>query len=206
MQMPVVVLASRNRGKVVELSALLRAFDPLITILGLDEFPGLGEIEETGATFLDNARIKARAVCAATGHIAVADDSGLEVDALSGAPGVYSARFSGPDATDERNNAKLLDELRNVDWTSRTARFRCAMVALAPSGAELTADGVWEGRILTAPRGKGGFGYDPLFLDEQSGMSAAEMDSGEKNRRSHRARAMARLLEVWPAFWKHVSR
>jgi XTP/dITP diphosphohydrolase len=206
MQMPVVVLASRNRGKVVELSALLRAFDPLITIRGLDEFPGLGEIEETGATFLDNARIKARAVCAATGHIAVADDSGLEVDALSGAPGVYSARFSGPDATDERNNAKLLDELRNVDWTSRTARFRCAMVALAPSGAELTADGVWEGRILTAPRGKGGFGYDPLFLDEQSGMSAAEMDSGEKNRRSHRARAMARLLEVWPAFWKHVSR
>jgi XTP/dITP diphosphohydrolase len=204
--MPVVVLASRNRGKIAELSTLLRAFDPLITIRGLDEFPDLGEIEETGATFLDNARIKARAVCAATGHMTVADDSGLEVDALSGGPGVHSARFSGPDATDERNNAKLLDALRNVDWNSRTARFRCVIVALAPSGAELTADGAWEGRILTAPRGRGGFGYDPLFLDEQSGMSAAEMNAGEKNRRSHRARAMARLLQDWPAFWKHVSR
>jgi XTP/dITP diphosphohydrolase len=203
--MPEVVLASRNRGKIAELTALLHAFDPSIIVRGLDDFPSLGEIEETGATFLENARIKARAVSEATGYVAIADDSGLEVDALSGAPGVYSARYSGSDATDARNNSKLLDNLRGIDREKRTARFRCVMVAMAPSGAELDAEGVWEGRILTSPRGQGGFGYDPLFFDEQTGLSAAQMDPREKNTRSHRAMAMARLLQGWPAFWKHAS-
>jgi XTP/dITP diphosphohydrolase len=204
--MSIIVLASGNRGKISEISALLHDFDPSIVVRGLDSFPDLGEIEETGTTFLENARIKARAVCAATGLVTIADDSGLEVDALSGAPGVYSARYSGPDATDERNNAKLLEQLKGVEMERRTARFRCAIFAQAPNNAKLTAEGVWEGRILTAPRGRGGFGYDPLFLDEQAGMTAAELDPREKNRRSHRGKAMARLLQSWPAFWKQSLR
>ena len=200
-----IVLATGNKGKITELTAILHAYDPSIVVRGVGEFPGIGEIEETGTTFLENARIKARAVRDATGRVAVADDSGIEVDALSGAPGVFSARYSGSNATDERNNLKLLEELRDVSWERRTARFRCVMVALSPSGDELHAEGVWEGRILTAPRGRGGFGYDPLFLDEQTGLSAAELPPEEKNRRSHRAKALACLLQNWPAFWKRIS-
>jgi XTP/dITP diphosphohydrolase len=204
--MSIIILASGNRGKISEISALLHDFDPSIVVRGMDSFPDLGEIEETGTTFLENSQIKARTVCAATGLVTIADDSGLEVDALSGGPGVYSARYSGPDATDERNNAKLLEQLQGVEMERRTARFRCVIFAQAPNSAELTAEGVWEGRILTAPRGRGGFGYDPLFLDEQSGMTAAELDPREKNRRSHRGKAMARLLQSWPAFWKQSLR
>jgi XTP/dITP diphosphohydrolase len=196
-----IVLATRNRGKIAELEHLLRAYDPAISVRGLDEFPGIGEIEETGSTFVENARIKAVAVCKATGLIAIADDSGLEVDALGGAPGVYSARYAGLDATDESNNAKLVNALLEVERERRTARFRCAMVAKAPTGAELVAEGAWEGRILPSPRGTMGFGYDPLFLDEQLGLSAAEMAPEVKNGRSHRGKAMARLLEHWPGFW-----
>jgi XTP/dITP diphosphohydrolase len=196
-----IVLATRNRGKIAELAYLLRAYDSMITVRGLDEFPEIGEIEETGSTFVENARIKADAVCSATGLVAIADDSGLEVDALGGAPGVYSARYAGIDANDERNNAKLLDALLGVGHERRTARFKCVMVAKAPTGAELVAEGVWEGRVLPSPRGNLGFGYDPLFLDEQLGLSAAEMPPEVKNRRSHRGKAMALLLEHWPGFW-----
>ena len=157
--MQTVVLATRNQGKIKEFAALLAGFD--LIVKGLDQYPEIGDIPETGDTFLDNARIKARTVAEATGLVAVADDSGIVVDALDGAPGVYSARYSGEDATPARNNEKLLRELRGVPTEKRSARFACVMVAAAPDGREISAEGFWEGRIAEAPEGDGGFGYDP---------------------------------------------
>jgi XTP/dITP diphosphohydrolase len=170
-------------------------------VRGLDAYPEIGDIPETGETFEDNALIKARAVSEATGLIAVADDSGVVVDALGGAPGVYSARYSGQGATDERNNAKLLGELDGVDEPARTARFVSVVAAWAPDGRSLTARGEWEGRVLAAPRGAGGFGYDPLFFDPEVGLTAAEMTRQAKNGRSHRGKALRKLLALWPEFW-----
>ncbi|OGR40059.1 MAG: non-canonical purine NTP pyrophosphatase, RdgB/HAM1 family [Desulfovibrionales bacterium GWA2_65_9] len=198
-----VVLATRNKGKIAELEALLASFG--VAVLGLGDFPDLGEIEETGATFAENARLKARTVASATGLIALADDSGLAVDKLSGAPGVYSARYSGPDATDAANNAKLLATLADVPEAERGCRFISVVAAHAPNGAEILAEGRWEGRVLQAPRGQGGFGYDPLFLDPELGRSAAELSPQEKNARSHRGQALRALLQDWPAFWAKAS-
>jgi XTP/dITP diphosphohydrolase len=194
-----VVLATRNAGKIAELEALLAGFG--LTVLGLSAFPEIGEIEETGSTFSENAGIKARTVAQATGLVALADDSGLEVDALSGAPGVYSARYSGPEATDATNNAKLLHALKDVPEDLRTCRFVSVVAAAAPNGAEAFARGQWEGRVLTAPRGTGGFGYDPLFFDAEAGATAAEMTKETKNGRSHRGKALRALLAAWPDFW-----
>ena len=198
-----VVLATRNAGKIAELSALLAGFG--VAVLGLDAFVHIGEIEETGTTFAENAALKARTVAQATGLIALADDSGLAVDELSGAPGVYSARFSGEGATDAANNAKLLDALAGVPESRRGCRFFSVVAAHAPNGAEILAEGRWEGRVLTSPRGTGGFGYDPLFLDPELGRSAAELAPAEKNARSHRGRALRALLADWPAFWARAQ-
>lgn len=207
--MPVVVLATRNKGKIAELTEMLRGFS--MNVKGLDDFPEVGEIEETGTTFVENALLKARAVCETTGLIAVADDSGLEVDALDGAPGVYSARYAfldldgAPPAGDKDalNNAKLIRELAEVPEERRTARFRCVMAACKPGGETLTKDGAWEGRILESPRGENGFGYDPVFFDEELQQTAAEMGKAEKNKRSHRGHALRALLEAWPRFMEH---
>ncbi|MDP3426005.1 MAG: XTP/dITP diphosphatase [Humidesulfovibrio sp.] len=198
-----VVLATRNKGKLAELDALLAGFG--LHVVGLGAFPDLGEIEETGATFAENARLKARTVAQATGLVALADDSGLAVDALSGAPGVYSARYSGENATDATNNAKLLEALAHVPEDRRGCRFVSVVTAIAPSGAEIMAEGRWEGRVLTSPRGAGGFGYDPLFLDPELGRSAAELAPAEKNARSHRGQALRALLKDWPAFWARAN-
>ena len=198
-----VILATRNRGKIAELEALLASSG--VHVLGLDAFPEIGEIEETGATFAENARLKARTVAQATGLVALADDSGLAVDALSGAPGVYSARYSGENATDAANNAKLLEALADVPEDRRGCRFHSVVAAHAPNGAEILAEGRWEGRVLTSPRGQGGFGYDPLFLDPELGRSAAELAPAEKNARSHRGSALRALLHHWPAFWAKAS-
>lgn len=198
-----IVLATRNQGKVRELADLLAPFR--LTVLGLEAFPEIGEIEETGSTFTENARIKAAAVSAGTGLVAVADDSGLAVDFLGGAPGVYSARYSeapGRPATDEANVIKLLQALDGVPPERRSGRFHCCMAACAPGGAQIGAEGVWEGRIAVSPSGGGGFGYDPVFFDPEKGCTAAEMSREEKNSRSHRARAVAALLRKWPAFWQ----
>jgi XTP/dITP diphosphohydrolase len=195
-----VVLATRNKGKIAELHALLAGLGP--QVVGLAEFPDIGEIPETGTTFLENARIKARAVCQATGLVSLADDSGLCVDALDGAPGVYSARYSGEDATDAANNAKLLAALADVPEARRTCRFVSVVVAVAPDGRELTAEGVWEGRVTTSPAGQGGFGYDPLFFDPTAGLTAAELSPEAKNARSHRGKALANLVKNWAEFWK----
>lgn len=200
-----IVLATGNAGKIRELSAMLGACVPGIRVLGLKDFPKIGEIPETGTTFEENARIKARAVAEATGLVAVADDSGLVVDALGGAPGVYSARYSGEDATDEKNVAKLLDALRDVPDGQRGCHFACVMLAAAPSGRELSAHGRWSGRVVRERAGTGGFGYDPVFFDDELGMTAAQMPPEVKNARSHRGRAVAALLRDWPGFWKHVQ-
>jgi len=199
-----IVLATRNAGKIKELNDLLSGYG--LTVLGLSDFPQIGEIEETGATFAENAALKARTVAQGTGLVALADDSGLVVDALGGAPGVYSARYSDPGATDARNNEKLLDALRNVPEAERSCRFVSLVAAIAPNGEEILAEGRWEGRVLTAPRGNGGFGYDPLFLDPELNQSAAELSREDKNARSHRGRALRALLQGWPEFWARASK
>lgn len=201
----VVVLATRNAGKVRELAEPLAAFG--LRVVGLDAFPDFPEVEETGTTFAENALLKARAVAEGLGLTAVADDSGLEVDALDGAPGVYSARYSDdtpelPGANkDARNNAKLLKALAGVPEAARGARFRCAMAVVRPDGRQLLAEGTWEGRIGLAPAGANGFGYDPLFCDLELQRTAAELSREEKMARSHRARALAKLLDQWEGFW-----
>ena len=195
-----IVLATRNRGKLRELKKMLQTADPTIQVLGLDSFPHIGPIEEPGATFVENAVHKASTVCQSTGLPSLADDSGLEVDALEGRPGVYSARFSGPGATDAENNRKLLSAMQEVPRESRTGRFRCVLSACLPGGRHLTVEGIWEGWIAGEPRGTNGFGYDPLFVDQATGRTAAEMPEAEKNAGSHRARALQRFVRAWPAF------
>jgi len=202
--MTTIVLATGNQGKIREFGAMLGELMPDVTVCGLKDFPDIGEIEETGATFEENSRIKAETVARLTGHVAVADDSGLEVDALDGRPGVHSARYSGPGATDERNYLKLLDELKNVSREQRTARFVCVITACAPNGESLVTRGTWEGRITDAPVGDNGFGYDPVFWDDAAAMTSAQMDQAMKNSRSHRGKALQSLLEQWPLFWERI--
>jgi XTP/dITP diphosphohydrolase len=193
-----IVLATRNQGKIRELAEMFKGFD--VRVLGLSDYPAIGEIPETGDTFEENSLIKAKAVAEATGHIAVADDSGLEVDALDGAPGVFSARYAGEDADDAANNAKLLREMVNVSDDKRSARFRCVMTAYAPGGKSILAEGAWEGSITRAPEGENGFGYDPLFFDPEEGCTSASLDKEQKNAKSHRGKALRKLMEQWPEF------
>jgi len=189
------VLASRNRGKLREIVPLLAGlgFD-LVTV---DEVAPDCELREDGATFEDNALAKARQAAAATGLAAIADDSGLEVDALEGAPGVYSARYAGVPSDDARNNAKLLEALRAVPAAGRGARFRCVAAFVDPgAGVELARSGDCAGEILAQPRGDLGFGYDPLFLVPALGRTMAELPLDEKNRLSHRAAAFRALADA----------
>ena len=189
-----VVLASSNPGKLSELRALLKP-------AGLQVVPqdalGVEPPEETGVTFVENALIKARAACAATGLPALADDSGIVVDALGGAPGVRSARYAGDGASDADNLARLLEALAGVDPPQRGAAFVCAVVYLrhAQDPCPIVCEGVWRGRILDAPRGDGGFGYDPVFFVETLNRTAAELSREEKNAVSHRGQALAQLLD-----------
>jgi XTP/dITP diphosphohydrolase len=198
-----IVLATGNPGKIKELAHMLQGFS--LEVKGLKDFPDIGPIEETGETFAENARIKAETVSRELGVAAVADDSGLVVDALGGAPGVRSARYAGENASDEANNAKLLAALEGVPPERRAARFVCCMAAVAPNGAILEAEGRWEGRIAEAPAGEQGFGYDPLFIDPEAGETSAQLKPEEKNRRSHRGKALRKLLERWPEFWERAA-
>ena len=184
------VLATFNPDKRRELERLLAL--PDVTLASLAEFPGAVAPEESGETLLDNARIKARAAAAHTGLPAIADDTGLEVDALDGAPGVHAARYAGPDATYADNVAKLLAALRDVPAARRTARFRTVCVATWPEGREVIGEGVLEGVIAESARGAHGFGYDPVF-ELPDGRTLAELESAEKNAVSHRARAAQAL-------------
>jgi len=189
-----VVLATKNAGKAKEIGRMLEGSG--VEIISLEGFPEVELPPETGKTMKENALLKARAAAGATGLPALADDSGLEVDFLGGAPGVYSARYSGEKATDEENWKKLLRELEGVPAEKRAARFRCAIALVGFDAEEHLFEGVFEGLIAEAPRGNGGFGYDPVFFVPEAGRTAAELAPDEKNRISHRARA----IDVLKAF------
>lgn len=188
-----VVLATGNVGKIKELARLLDGLG--VEVVAQSELD-VSDAVESGVTFAENSLIKARHAAAATGLPAIADDSGLSVDALGGAPGVYSARYAGPDANDERNNDKLLEALEDVDDDKRGAAFHCvATYVSADEERVIQADGVWRGSILRQRQGSGGFGYDPIFLDRQSGMSSGDLTPEQKSARSHRGQALRALIE-----------
>ena len=183
------VIATRNPGKFTEIASLLRGLS--VVLQPLDRVGPIEVPPESGESFQENAGLKAAAVARASGQLALADDSGLEVDALGGQPGVYSARFCGPQATDADRNGLLLEKLREVPSEQRTARFRCVVAIADPRGPIRFAAGACEGRIALAPRGTRGFGYDPIFEIASLGRTFAELESDIKNRVSHRANAMA---------------
>jgi len=187
-----IVMASSNAGKIREIK---RLFEHLSVVVVPQSDFGVRDADETGTTFEVNAIIKARHAAAATGLPAIADDSGLLVDALDGRPGVYSARYAGEKATDDDNINQLLDELDGVAQDDRGAEFRCVACFLLNTAAQpLLANGSWRGRILSERLGEGGFGYDPVFYDPQSGKASAQLTAAEKNARSHRGQALRALV------------
>jgi len=189
---PVLLLiATTNPGKVRELAELLA--DVPVTLQSLRDLPGAPVVPEDGNTYLENARAKALAIARWSGRIALADDSGLEVDALGGAPGVHSARYAGAMQDSPANMTKLLQALAGVPEARRTARFRCVLVVARPLGETLVAEGTCEGRITAAPGGSGGFGYDPIFFYPPAGKTFAELAAAVKNQVGHRGRACAQL-------------
>jgi len=202
-------MATRNAGKIREMRQILAGLD--LELLGLDDFPGLPETPEEGATFAANAAAKAQEVAKLTGLPALADDSGLEVEALGGRPGVYSARYAldrtAPLAPgDEDNWRKLLDELKDTPWEKRQARFVCEIALALPDGRLSRARGECAGYIAASPRGTQGFGYDPVFWVEEYGATMAQLGPEVKNRISHRARALAALQEILLTLKKELLR
>jgi len=184
-------MASGNAGKLREIARILGEFD--ITVVPQSEL-GVSDIEETGSTFVENALIKARHAARVTGLPAIADDSGLVVDALDGRPGIYSARYSGPEADAEKNIDRLLSELDGVPDAQRGAEFHCAACYVKPNESEvIIAEGVWRGLILHERQGDGGFGYDPVFFDPELACSSSQMSAEQKNSRSHRGQALQEL-------------
>jgi XTP/dITP diphosphohydrolase len=186
-----IIIASRNEGKIREIKEIMDL--PKVTFLTYKDLEGWPKIEENGQTFEENAVIKAEILMYKFGLPVIADDSGLEVDALKGAPGVLSSRFAGREASDEENNQKLLAALKSVPERARTARFRCVAIYLDPSGRRVKAEGVLEGEIGYEKRGSSGFGYDPLFIPVGERRTLAEMSLEEKNQISHRAQAFRKL-------------
>lgn len=187
-------MASGNIGKLKELARLLAPID--VEVVSQSEL-NVRDADETGTTFAENSLIKAQHAATATGFPAIADDSGLMVDALSGEPGVYSARYAGPDSSDDENIDKLLRAMLDVPPSARSAAFHCTATFVSPHLlTPLVATGQWQGSILTARKGSGGFGYDPIFLDPQSGLSAAELSPEQKNACSHRGDALRKLVSL----------
>lgn len=198
--MQALLLATTNRHKLEEYRAIFS--DLPFTLLSLYDVQLDIQVEETGTTFAENAALKARAYAQASGMIALADDSGLEIDALGGAPGVYSARFAGPETSYEERFRLILERLGGLSMEQRTARFRCAIAIAEPAGYCSVVEGVIEGVIAASPRGDHGFGYDPIFLVPELGKTTAEVAPEQKNRISHRGRAAQKarvLLANWPA-------
>jgi XTP/dITP diphosphohydrolase len=189
------VLASSNRGKLAEMREVLAGLE--IELIAQGDL-GIGDADETAGTFIENALLKARHASAASGLPALGDDSGICVDALGGGPGLYSARYSGTHGNVAGNITKLLEALRDMPEAQRSANFYCVVVLLrsADDPAPLIAEGRWHGRILDAPRGSGGFGYDPVFYDPLLGAGAAELETSVKHRVSHRGQALARMREL----------
>ncbi|HBW35308.1 XTP/dITP diphosphatase [Desulfosporosinus sp. BICA1-9] len=198
-----IILATQNQGKIRELQELL--VDETIEVLSLRDLADWEDVEENGVTFADNAALKARVAAQKTGLIALADDSGLEVDALNGAPGVYSARYAGEPKDDERNNDKLLQQLESTSDDKRTARFRCALVVVTPEGEEFLTEGSVEGQILRQRRGTDGFGYDPLFYVPEYARTMAELTLTEKNKLSHRAQAFRKVIPILQTLRGNIS-
>jgi XTP/dITP diphosphohydrolase len=190
------VIATRNRHKLEEIRAVFNL--PGLAFSSAFDVPDVADVEETGSTFEENALLKARALAAATGHWALGDDSGLEVEALGGAPGVFSARYAGEPVNYAANNEKLLRALQDAE--TRAARFRTVLALAAPDGRSFFVEGRCEGRIADAPRGCNGFGYDPLFIPDGETCTFAEMSADHKNRISHRARALAAASVAWREF------
>lgn len=199
-----VVLATRNAGKVREIEDILAPYG--FEVISMREFPELGDIIEDGSTFKENAMIKATTVAGQTGLIALADDSGLEVDALDGAPGIHSSRFAGEEKDDQANNRKLLELLSDIPAEQRSARFKCVVAIAEPDGWVHLAEGSCEGIIINEPRGEGGFGYDPLFYVPDYDKTFAELDPAIKNKISHRARALEGAVEILTDLKKMLAR
>jgi len=201
----VLLIGTKNQGKIKEIKEALKEL-PFV-IKSLKDFPYLPTPEESGKTFLENALIKAKFYAENTGLLTLADDSGLEVYALGGAPGIYSSRFAGPEATDEENYKKLLELLKDTPPEKRKARFVCVMVCYHPTGKYIYTEGVWEGRIALEPKGSQGFGYDPVFLVEEFNYekTVAELPSELKNQLSHRAKALRSLKEKLPSFLAQIE-
>ena len=185
------VLATRNQGKIVEFRRILDALAPgAIELIGVDQFPDLVDVEETGSTFEENSLLKARYTCQATGLPAIADDSGLCVDALNGDPGIFSARWAGSHGNDQANLEKVLEQLKDVPYEKRTAHFMCVASLVLPDGREHVAQGRFDGHILHAPVGENGFGYDPIFQPLGLDISSAQMSAEEKDLVSHRGKSL----------------
>jgi XTP/dITP diphosphohydrolase len=193
-----VVIATRNPGKLREIQAILSSFP--LKFLSLEDFPDIPEVGEDGATFPENAGKKAGTIADFTGRLTIADDSGLAVDALQGRPGVFSSRYAGENATDRERCQKLLEEMALIPEGERQAKFVCAMAVALPGGKMQVVEGECRGWITFAPRGKGGFGYDPVFFLPEFGKTMAELEPEEKNRLSHRARALEKLKVILPKF------
>jgi XTP/dITP diphosphohydrolase len=191
-----VVLATRNSHKLAEMRRILESAGVDVVLVGLDDVGEVPEVAETGATFADNALLKARAVSAVTGLVAVADDSGLCVDALNGMPGVLSARWSGGHGDDDANLRLVLAQVADVPDERRGASFVCVAAAVAPDGRETVVEGRVAGRLIREPRGSGGFGYDPIFVPEGERRTTAEMPAADKDAISHRGRAFRLLAPV----------
>lgn len=183
------LIATHNRGKLREYAEILDGLP--FELVTMDDLGITRDVQETGATFEENARLKAQAYARESGTLALADDSGLEVDALGGEPGVYSKRYAGEGKSDAERNAYLLEKMRNVPQGVRTARFRCVIVIAAPDFRTWTSEGICEGEIAMEPRGTNGFGYDPIFIVREANKHMAELPAGDKNRISHRGRAAA---------------
>jgi XTP/dITP diphosphohydrolase len=194
--MDTIVLATRNAHKVIEVQRIFQAAGIDVEILGTETFKDLPDIPETGTTFAQNAMIKARAVCDHTGLPAMADDSGLSVDALNGMPGIFSARWAGAHGDDAANLALLLKQIADVPDPRRTAAFHCAAAFVTPRGDERICEGILEGRIIRGPRGTNGFGYDPIFIPQGSDITTAEMSPDAKDAISHRGQAFRALADV----------
>ncbi|PWW20953.1 XTP/dITP diphosphohydrolase [Geodermatophilus normandii] len=190
------LLATRNAGKLAELQRLLADAVPGVEVVGLREVPEYPEAPETGATFAENALLKAREAVRHTGLPAVADDSGIAVDALNGMPGVLSARWSGRHGDDAANTALLLAQVADVPDERRGAAFVCAAALVTPDGAESVVERQWRGRVVREPRGSNGFGYDPVFVPDGLDLTSAELEPAEKDARSHRGQAFAALVPV----------
>jgi XTP/dITP diphosphohydrolase len=187
------IAATKNRGKLKEIQEILGGLP--YEVISMEEAGITDDIDETGCTFEENALIKAREIHLKTGQMVMADDSGLEVDCLNGAPGIFSSRFAGPDATDEDKNNKLLDLLKDVPFEKRTARFVCVIALVYPDGNHFTVKGTCEGYIGYKPEGSNGFGYDPLFYMPEFNMTTAQMPSEKKHEISHRGKALKLMVE-----------